>query len=70
MNYLSIELIKGNAVHTDLSDNQFLNQLPKKRLNIYIFVKSNDLEMRETIEKMDFKYQKTYFRDTSVLLLN
>jgi len=42
----------------------------KETENIYIFVKSNDLEMRETIEKMDFKYQKTYFRDTSVLLLN
>jgi len=37
MNYLSIELIKGNAVHTALSDNQFLNQLPKKRLKIYTF---------------------------------
>ena len=42
----------------------------KETENIYLFVKSNDLKMRETIEKMDFKYQKTYFRGTSVLLLN
>ena len=26
MNYLSIELIKGNAAHNTLADNQFLNQ--------------------------------------------
>lgn len=31
--------------------------------DIYFFVKSNDLQIREEIEKMDFKYHKSYFKE-------
>jgi len=56
---LTLTLI-GNMLQETITQNE--------TEDIYAFVKANDLQMRETIEEMDFKYQKSYYKGAFVLL--